>query len=107
MNRCPTCNSPSPNRHPATAWEGEVQPCPDPWHPPIVEAAPSTGDEALRAALDPERLARAMRRTNAAAIPDTSEWRDNLRKQAATLIEEYVADGPWAREYAKPSGGES
>lgn len=32
--RCPRCGSPDPARHPATQWEGEVQPCPHPWHEP-------------------------------------------------------------------------
>ena len=30
--RCPTCDSPAPNLHPAMQHEGEVQPCRDPWH---------------------------------------------------------------------------
>lgn len=30
--RCPRCNSPSPERHPAMQHEGEVQPCTHPWH---------------------------------------------------------------------------
>lgn len=32
MKRCPTCNSPSPSRHPAMQHEGEVQPCEDLYH---------------------------------------------------------------------------
>ena len=31
-HRCPTCNSPSPGRHPAMAWEGEVEICSDAYH---------------------------------------------------------------------------
>lgn len=30
--RCPHCDSPAPNLHPAMQSEGEVQPCPDSWH---------------------------------------------------------------------------
>jgi hypothetical protein len=30
--RCPTCDSPAPNLHPAMQSEGEVQPCIDRWH---------------------------------------------------------------------------
>ena len=29
---CPRCGSPSPERHPAVQYGGEVEPCPHPWH---------------------------------------------------------------------------
>jgi hypothetical protein len=32
--RCPRCDSPSPELHPAVQHEGEVQPCLHPWHGP-------------------------------------------------------------------------
>lgn len=32
LPKCPTCQSPSPERHPAMQFEGEVQPCRDLWH---------------------------------------------------------------------------
>lgn len=31
-HRCPTCDSPSPERHPAMAHEGEVELCTDAFH---------------------------------------------------------------------------
>ena len=31
-HRCPTCDSPSPERHPAMAHEGEVELCADDYH---------------------------------------------------------------------------
>lgn len=33
-DKCPRCDSPAPHLHPAMQWEGEVQPCSDPWHKP-------------------------------------------------------------------------
>ena len=32
MERCPTCNSRDPHRHPAVAFEGEVEICVDDFH---------------------------------------------------------------------------
>jgi hypothetical protein len=44
--RCPTCDSPSPERHPAMQWEGEVQPCRDSWHTRApLPAPPQQGRE--------------------------------------------------------------
>lgn len=32
MKRCPTCNSPEPHLHPSVQFDGEVEPCTDPYH---------------------------------------------------------------------------
>lgn len=32
MKRCPTCDSPAPNRHPSVQYGGETEPCIDPFH---------------------------------------------------------------------------
>lgn len=51
--KCPTCNSPSPERHPAVQFEGEVEICKDQFHTP-----PSNDRE--------ERLLQLVREHNAA-----------------------------------------
>jgi hypothetical protein len=46
-HKCPTCSSPAPHLHPAIAFEGEVQPCGDPYH--LIHTNEN------RAALEPPR----------------------------------------------------
>lgn len=38
MKKCPRCNSPKPELHPAVQFEGEVNPCSDDFHKPKVKA---------------------------------------------------------------------
>lgn len=54
-SKCPTCGSPNPGWHPAVQFEGEVQPCDDPWHGPLIKLGVQKGDEALETARKLER----------------------------------------------------
>lgn len=46
MKKCPRCESPSPSRHPAIAFEGEVEVCTHPYHAPGATA--DVREDALR-----------------------------------------------------------
>lgn len=60
--RCPTCDSPSPEKHPAMQFEGEVQPCSDAWHQPTPadpkKALDSYRPEIMQAVANAERCPR-------------------------------------------------
>jgi len=43
--RCPTCDSPKPNLHPAMQHGGEVQPCRDQWHTPFTSILEARTDD--------------------------------------------------------------
>ena len=53
--RCPTCTSPSPERHPAMQHGGEVQPCRDGWHQPESEKPDHHADKVRASAAEAER----------------------------------------------------
>jgi hypothetical protein len=52
IERCPTCDSPSPNLHPAVQYEGEVQMCADQWHASTEEGRRVLDRELLREPLE-------------------------------------------------------
>lgn len=56
MERCPTCNSPSPECHPAVQFEGEVGICTDAFH---LQATPSNRPEYIKMVLDARAKKRA------------------------------------------------
>jgi hypothetical protein len=56
MKNCPRCDSPKPSRHPALAFEGEIEVCTHPYH------SPEATDDTRRIAI--EKLER-----------DLSAWR--------------------------------
>lgn len=71
--RCPQCNSPSPERHPAVQSGGEVSICPNDWHKPASAAA-----EAPKTAVVPvprEQLEALTRLDNSIATAiEVREW---------------------------------
>lgn len=57
--RCPTCDSPSPEMHPAMQSGGEVQPCQDGWHKEAPKGAerPAVGAPVIGAAAKADMIA--------------------------------------------------
>ncbi len=54
IERCPTCDSPKPELHPAMQFEGEVQPCRDAWHSRDPRTDPMPGDQWVNGVEDRE-----------------------------------------------------
>ena len=62
---CPTCDSPNPSFHPAVQEGGEVQPCSDPFHPPLKESEGVKGGPIGEVGLDQQLEERDRRREEA------------------------------------------
>lgn len=78
---CPTCGSPDPKRHPAVAFEGEVEVCKDPFHPLTKD---TIDDEDIKC--ERTRLKAQIEECNLALnLPDGFE-RDQWRRTIADRI---------------------
>jgi hypothetical protein len=54
MEKCPTCSSPDPARHPAVQFEGEVQLCENDWHVPSASKIRESFGAPVSATLEPK-----------------------------------------------------
>lgn len=93
---CPLCGSPDPRRHPATSFEGEVQPCPDRWHVPfgVVVGVPEGGDTAhcpRCGSADPGRVNAV--RIEGGVVPCPDAWHQRPPLPYADLAAEVMRPG--------------